>query len=166
MDKIFTQIFADKVSTLLFCGMVVALILGIVLLVLVILLMKKYKAFMAGENGNSLEKQILKHIDDIDSLKIYSEDVRKHLKRLDENMVIAYQKAALRKYDAFDEMGGHLSFSLCMLDANDDGFILSSMHTREGCYSYIKEIIKGEGFVLLSDEEKKTLTEAKNGTNK
>ena len=59
-------------------------------------------------------------------------------------------------------MGGKLSFSLCMLTDNNDGFVLTSVHSsNEGCYIYIKEIIKGESYVLLSEEEKKVLTEAK-----
>ncbi len=70
---------------------------------------------------------------------------------------------AVIKYDAFQEMGGKLSFSLCMLDETNNGFIITSMHsTREGCYTYVKEIIKGESFVLLSEEEKEALDEAKN----
>ena len=40
------------------------------------------------------------------------------------------------------------------------------MHsTREGCYTYIKEIIKGESFVVLSSEEKAALEEAKKFKN-
>ena len=69
------------------------------------------------------------------------------------------------KYDAFKEMGGKLSFSLCLLDDENNGFILTSMHTREGCYTYVKEIIKGESFVVLATEERRALEEAKNKRN-
>ena len=58
-------------------------------------------------------------------------------------------------------MKGKLSFSLCLLDNENSGFILTSMHTRDGCYTYLKEIIKGEAFVVLSSEEKRSLEEAK-----
>ena len=58
-------------------------------------------------------------------------------------------------------MGGKLSFSLCLLDDENSGFILTSMHTREGCYTYVKEIIKGESFVVLATEERRALEEAK-----
>ena len=69
------------------------------------------------------------------------------------------------KYDAFKEMGGKLSFSMAMLDDKNSGYILTSVHTREGCYTYIKEIIKGESFVVLSEEERRALEEAKNKRN-
>ena len=66
----------------------------------------------------------------------------------------------LEKYDAFNEMGGKLSFSVCLLDNRDNGFILNAMHTREGCYTYIKEIIDGNSIVVLSAEEQKALDAA------
>ena len=69
------------------------------------------------------------------------------------------------KYDAFKEMGGKLSFSLALLDDTNNGFIMSSVHTNEGCYTYVKEIIKGESFVVLSNEERTALEEAKNRRN-
>ena len=69
------------------------------------------------------------------------------------------------KYDAFHEMGGKLSFSLAMLNKVNDGFILNAVHSREGCYTYIKEVIKGNSVILLSEEEKEALDEAM-GTKK
>jgi hypothetical protein len=61
------------------------------------------------------------------------------------------------KYDAFNQMGGQLSFSLALLDENNNGFIINSVHSTEGCYSYTKEIKAGECDISLGDEEKKAL---------
>lgn len=61
------------------------------------------------------------------------------------------------KYDAFNEMGGKLSFSLALLDQKNDGFIINAMHSREGCYTYIKEIIDGNSVIVLAEEEKEAL---------
>lgn len=61
------------------------------------------------------------------------------------------------KYDAFHEMGGKLSFSLALLDQKNDGFIINAMHSREGCYTYIKEIVNGNSIIVLADEEKEAL---------
>ena len=57
-------------------------------------------------------------------------------------------------------MGGKLSFALVMLDKNNTGHVINAMHSREGCYIYIKEIIKGESYIPLGDEEKKALEKA------
>ena len=59
-------------------------------------------------------------------------------------------------------MGGKLSFSVALLDDNNDGFIINAMHSREGCYTYIKEIVKGESYIILGDEEKQALEIALN----
>ena len=68
-----------------------------------------------------------------------------------------YQKVGLVKYDAFNEMGGKLSFSLALLNRKNNGFIINAMHSREGCYTYIKEIIVGNSVIMLAEEEKEAL---------
>lgn len=65
------------------------------------------------------------------------------------------------KYNAFDGMGGNLSFALVLMDSDNNGVVLNSMHTREGCFNYAKEIIGGEAYVALSEEEKEAIERAK-----
>ena len=57
-------------------------------------------------------------------------------------------------------MGGKLSFALAMLDNNNNGWIINAMHSREGCYTYVKEIVKGESYVELAEEEAEALDRA------
>jgi len=141
---------------------VILLTTTIILLVKVRTLTKKYKAFMKGSDGVTLESTILTRFKEIDMLKEESKYTTEKLNVLCETLIGAYQKIGIVKYDAFNEMGGRLSFSLCLLDDENNGFILTSMHTREGCYTYVKEIIKGEAFVVLAGEERRALEEAKN----
>ena len=54
----------------------------------------------------------------------------------------------------------HDSFRITMLDKNDNGWIFNAMHSREGCYTYIKEIVKGESYIELSEEEQQCLEKA------
>ena len=49
-----------------------------------------------------------------------------------------------------------------MLDKSNNGYVINAMHSREGCYTYIKEIVKGESYIALGDEEKKALERAIN----
>ena len=63
-------------------------------------------------------------------------------------------------------MGGKLSFSLALLSQNNDGFIINAMHSREGCYTYIKEIIDGNSVITLSEEEQEALDMALNSNKK
>ena len=81
-----------------------------------------------------------------------------------DNMKFTFQKVGLVKYDAFNEMGGKLSFSLAMLNESDNGFVLNAVHSREGCYTYIKEIIDGNSIITLAEEEQEALKMAKEST--
>ena len=71
-----------------------------------------------------------------------------------------FHKLGIVKYDAFKEMGGNLSFALCLLDDNNNGFILNTMHGRESSYTYIKEIENGTAYSTLGEEEKQALQKA------
>lgn len=154
------------IAVLVMAILTVALLATTVILIVKIgALTKKYNAFMKGSDGHTLESTILTRFKEIDILKEESKYTSEKLNIACETLITAYQKIGIVKYDAFKEMGGKLSFSLCLLDDENNGFILTSMHTREGCYTYIKEIIKGESFVVLSDEERKALEEAKNKRN-
>lgn len=142
------------------------LILLIVILVKQRSLNKKYKKFMTGSTGENLEAQILARFSDIDKLKSDTEFLNAELTKVKENLLITYQKVGVVKYDAFKEMGGKLSFVLALLDKNNNGVLLNSVHSsREGCYTYLKEIIKGESFLELSGDEKKALNQALNSNN-
>lgn len=125
-------------------------------------LKKRYNIFMAGENGKSLEKAILDKFAAIDTLESNVEDIYGKINAINNQLVTAYQKIGIVKYDAFKEIGGKLSFVLVLLTAEDNGFILNSMHsTKDGCYTYAKEVVGGEAFVILSEEEQQALDEAK-----
>lgn len=125
-------------------------------------LRKKYNIFMAGENGKNLEKAILDKFAAIDTLENNVEDIYRKIQGINGQLTTAYQKIGIVKYDAFKEIGGKLSFVLVLLTEDDNGFILNSMHsTKDGCYTYAKEVVGGEAFVILSEEEQQALEEAK-----
>lgn len=123
-------------------------------------LSKKYDMFMRGKDTESLEELIYKRFDEIDELKSANESNKKNIEDIFENLKTTVQKCGIVKYDAFNEMGGKLSFALVMLDKNDTGHVINAMHSREGCYIYIKEIIRGESYIPLGDEEKEALNKA------
>lgn len=126
----------------------------------------KYMKFMTGASGENLEKQILSRFADIDQLKEDTRKINGELTKVKENLLITYQKVGVVKYDAFKEMGGKLSFVLALLDKSNNGILLNSVHSsREGCYTYLKEIIKGESFLELSEDERKALDMALNSSN-
>lgn len=140
-----------------FAAVFLLLIVTIVLCVNLGRLSKKYKKFMGGKNAKSLEKDIMGLYEDNRLIKASMEKNRKDIENLYRKLGSAFQKIGIVKYDAFNQMGGQLSFSLALLDENDNGFIINSVHSTEGCYSYTKEIKNGLCDISLGEEEKKAL---------
>ena len=136
---------------------VILLITVIVLIVKTSGLKKKYNAFMQGKDGKTLEDTIINRFEQLDETSKLSKANSNEIKKITENLKITYQKVGIVKYDAFNEMGGKLSFALALLDKNNNGFVLNAMHSREGCYTYIKEIVNGESYIVLAVEEKNAL---------
>lgn len=149
---------------------ILLLILAIIIMVLIILnivnmctifkLKKKYKKFMQGKNAKSLENEIIGLFEDNKFIKNSVEKNKKDIRTLYHKFESAFQKIGIIKYDAFNQMGGKLSFCLALLDENNNGFILNSVHSTEGCYSYTKEIEKGSCKISLGEEEEKALNMA------
>ncbi|MBQ4559257.1 MAG: DUF4446 family protein [Tyzzerella sp.] len=123
-------------------------------------LKSSYNSFMRGKDGKTLEDSIFERFEELDHLTELTLKNRQAIRKVNEDMMSNYQKVGIVKYDAFQEMGGKLSFALTLLDGNNNGYIINSMHSREGCYNYIKEIVKGESYIELSEEESESLDRA------
>lgn len=148
----------------LFIGMTVLILILLIMLIVEIKksndLKKRMDKFMKGKDAKSLEKEIIALYEDNKLLKVTADKNKKDIRTLYKNMESAIQKIGIVKYDAFHQMGGKLSFSLALLDENNNGFILNSVHSTDGCYTYTKEIKNGECEISLGEEEKKALSNA------
>ena len=76
------------------------------------------------------------------------------------NFRASFQKFGMVKYNAFQGMGGNLSFVFALLDYTNTGFVLNCIHSREGCYIYMKEVDRGQTEVVLGNEEQEALEQA------
>ena len=123
-------------------------------------LKSSYTTFMRGKDGRTLEESMMSGFADVESVLKYTKQNRLDIHKINKRMEKSYQKLGIVKYDAFNEMGGKLSFALAMLDNNNTGWIINAMHSREGCYTYVKEIVKGESYVELAEEEAEALDKA------
>lgn len=145
----------------LFIGMFVLILILFILVIVQIVksskLKKSYNKFMQGKNAESLENEISSLFEDIAYLKETTQTNSKEIRTLYKKHEFAYQKIGIVKYDAFKQMGGQLSFSLALLNEMNDGFIINSVHSSDGCYSYTKEITAGESAISLGEEEKEAL---------
>ena len=123
---------------------------------------RKYKMFMKGSDAQSLEKIFVRKFNQIDRLYEAKEDHDHDLLFIKNNLDKMFSKYGVEKYDAFDDVGGKLSFALALLDKENSGLILNAVHSRDNCFLYLKEIVKGESYVMLSQEEVEALRKAVN----
>ena len=123
-------------------------------------LKNSYASFMRGKDGKNLEESILTKFSELDGMAKIIKQNRADVKEMYRRTEHCIQKCGIVKYDAFNEMGGKLSFALALLDSDNTGWIMNAMHSREGCYTYVKEILKGESYVELSEEEAEALDRA------
>ena len=141
--------------------LVIILILFIVTLNKLSIMADKYKTLMSGKKGADLEKIIRVRFKEMDQVKANAKRITREHKEIKRQLKSCYSKLGVVKYDAFEQMAGKLSFVIALLNEDNSGFVLNSMHSREGCFNYAKEIIKGESYIPLSDEEKEAIEKAK-----
>ena len=123
---------------------------------------RKYKVFMKGSDAQSLEKVFVRKFAQIDRLYEAKEDHEHDINLIKHHLETMFSKYGVEKYDAFDDVGGKLSFALALLDKDNTGLILNAVHSRDNCFLYLKEIVKGESYVMLSQEEVEALRKAVN----
>lgn len=142
-------------------------VLSLILLVVVIIcivkmkkLYRRYDVFMRGKDAETLENVIMKQAEDILELKLQDRTNKDSIRAANKNSRASFQKFGIVKYNAFKGMGGNLSFALALLDYTNSGFVINSVHSREGCFLYLKAIERGETDIELGAEEREALEQA------
>lgn len=162
MSEIFDKLGIDM-------GILVLMVMVLVLILIVIILnvslglhrlKRKYSMFMKGSDGQSLEKTFVKKFKEIDRLSKANDENNYEIREFKKTMEKTLTKYGVVKYDAFDDVGGKLSFALALLDTNNTGIILNAIHSKDNCFFYVKEIVNGESYILLSSEEMDALKQA------
>ena len=152
----------QMLDLLFFAGCVLS-VLSILLIIVIVrqsILSRKYKKFMKGSDARSLEEELRERMRIIDGFDGRLNEVELKSSHIGSKLNEVFQKIGIVKYDAFEEMGGKMSFALALLSDKNTGFVINAMHSREGCYTYIKEINDGKANVLLAKEEREALDAA------
>lgn len=123
-------------------------------------LYRKYDLFMRGRDADSLEDFILEEKDELLALQDADRSNKEAMRVMNRNIRSSFQKIGLVHYDAFDGMGGKMSFAMSLLDYTNSGIVLNCMHSREGCFLYVKEVDAGATDTPLGVEEKESLERA------
>jgi hypothetical protein len=142
---------------------VILLIFGIWLLIISIFLFRIVALFNKLTKGVEVTdlKKVLEKVlaeGEVTSKKI--DEIVKRINYLEEDGKLHVQRVGLVRFNPFKELGGDHSFSLAILDAQDSGIVITSLHTRDRTRVYMKDIMKGKSDTELSAEEKRALSNA------
>lgn len=164
MDSILTFINEYQIYITLALLALVVILVFIVIIVLASLnkIEKKYRRLMRGTNNKNLEELLISHLDRIDEVKSTSEEVKVICEEMTKTTINCLQKVAIIRYKAFEDIGSDLSYSIAMLDGNNNGILLTSIYGRNESTTYAKPIDKGISRYDLSEEEQKVLHQAIN----
>lgn len=124
-------------------------------------LKNKYYKFMNGLNDVNIEDVLDNCIDKVNGVVEKNKELEYKLNTVERNMYYCVQKVGIVRYNAFDDVGSDLSFSIALLNNNNDGLVLSSLYTRDSSLTYAKPIAGGKSKYALSVEELKAIDTAK-----
>ena len=145
-----------------------AVVIGLAVLVLVLLVMlisvkgklntlqKKYDFFTQGESTD-IDTLLTNTLVELRKAKEDLAALTEKHKALREQVKGCLQTVKLERYDAFDAMGGKMSYSLLLSDENKNGVILTSVYGRDESRCYAKDLKEGKSEYTLADEEKELL---------
>lgn len=127
-------------------------------------LKNKYNNFMSGFGDVNIEELLETCLDKVTQVGIKNRELENQLNTVERTLLQCVQKIGIIRYNAFENVGSDLSFSIALLDNNDDGIVLSGIYSRESSSTYAKPIIKGKSRYTLSAEEIQALESARKNT--
>lgn len=143
-------------------GVMLVLLIGfIVLLVKSCRLNKRYKEFMQKlGNGKNLQEDLETYMYRVEKVEKENAKNANDIAVMDHDMKKCIQKMGMVRYNAFRDVGSDLSFSLALLDENNDGVVLNGIYAREMSNIYAKPIKNGKSTYTVSDEEQQAIEQA------
>lgn len=120
----------------------------------------RFTAALGGNSQDSLETTLAAHLARVEAVDSKLIELTGEYKRLSVTNSLASQKISIVRFNPFGDTGGDQSFSLAVLDAHDSGYVLSSIHGRQGTRVYVKPVDFGKSKYTLSEEEQQALKQA------
>lgn len=148
-------------------------ILNIIFIILFILLFlellktkKDYKNLMKKlGNGKDIEEMLINHLNKVEFVDKQNKEILDYCRKIDTDFNKTISKVGIVRYSAFRDTGSDLSFTLALLNKNNDGVVLNGIYSREMSNIYAKPVEKGESTYTLSNEEKEAIKQAIDNNN-
>ena len=161
----------EQVAQLIEANMVyiIVALTGIILLFIILMMVlftsnrklkKRYNEFMRGTETD-IEGLLRESIEKSASIQESHKYVKDSIARMQVQLNECVQKVGIARYSAVPGVGADLSFAIALLDHGDNGIVVNGIYTRDGSYTYAKEVVAGISNRLLSDEENEAIAIAK-----
>lgn len=161
MDNILEFLKSDMFLIIISVVCIVLFIGLIALMIKLSRLNKYYKTFINKlGNGNNIEEDLETFMYRVEKVEKQNGEINEFIKTLDNDLRKCIQKIGIVRYNAFKDTGSDLSFTLALLDENNNGVVLNGIYSREMSNIYAKPVEKGESKYTLSDEEKEAISKA------
>lgn len=165
MENFINSVGIEKIMLFVLIFNVVLLIGFIINIIKTNAISKKYKNFMQklGE-GKNIEEDLENYMYKVERVEKQNIEIAKFIEQLDKDFEKSIQKVGIIRYNAYKDTGSDLSFTLALLDENNNGVVLNGIYSREMSNIYAKPIENGKSTYTLSDEEQKAIERAINST--
>ncbi|MDF2884888.1 MAG: hypothetical protein K0R54_5458 [Clostridiaceae bacterium] len=121
----------------------------------------KYNRFMNGLSDRNMEELLEKCLDSANSVNARNRDIELKINEIERTLLQCVQKVGVVRFNAFDNVGSDLSFSIALLDNNDSGIVISGIYARDSSSTYAKPVSSGKSKYTLSAEEIQAIDIAK-----
>ena len=150
--------------------LIIILLISVLSIILLILnhlkltkLKNEYSEFMKKlGNGKNIDENLKVYMDRVQKVEDLNKEIIQYCERLDKTVDTCIQKIGIVRYNAFKDVGSNLSFTLALLDNNNNGVVLNGIYSRDNSNIYAKLIKDGKSEYILSDEEKEAIEKAIN----
>ena len=147
------QVFGGEVEMFLGIALIVLFIISLILWINLMLFKKKFKQLMKGADGENIEKIMQHQQKAMEAHHETAEANRERMHQIENNLKNCVQRIGVVRFNAFDDIGSSLSYSVAILDDYQDGVVMTGIHGRYESTSYAKEIKRGVSGQHLSVEE-------------
>lgn len=162
----FGTFISENLTTVMIVAAVIVLVLTVITIVALVMAVKtnrKFQRFTQGIQVENVEELLQSNAELLRELENTSESMKEDIRKLECDLAFAIQRVGIVKYDAFDDVGSHLSFSLALLDQFKNGVVITSIYGRDFTTIYGKSVKYGKSEYPLSKEEEDAIDRALKG---
>lgn len=161
MENVIHTIGTENFMLILLGLNIILLIAFIMVLIKVFAINQKYKDFMQKlGNGKDIEEDLENYMYRVERVEKQNAEITDFIQKLDNDFEKSIQKVGIVRYNAYKDTGSDLSFTLAMLDENDNGVVLNGIYSRETSNIYAKPVENGKSSYILSEEEQEAIRRA------